>query len=427
MSGFDLAIGIDAATMNQAGAVVYKQLYPRIFSGSEKIDKDGFEFNVSWDAKTAPTFVLQPPPKGLTLLRAHLLGQVEAPGVSATDLVNAYVASLENSVFQMILEDVALTVAGGGESGTDQVKVTIVVQADASGGKMSLRPLKAFGETSNPSDKWFINNVLLPQAMTIGETLLSGITLPPLSFANIQLTPPTLIVSQDHVIAMANLAGKGSPSPPFPTSWPQGAFFAIMSEEAKLAVARAGTASINGKRIDHGTTIGIGIGDVHYNASAIINNLQINPGSPGGTDFAFSASINGNVNAGIKIGCTTFGVNYNLLAEPTPHGTISLSFNGSMVHAMTSQMSTIVLVLIPNGSFLEWLLSAITYPILQSITAIFSPAFTQIFNGIGFDVFQLPTVPFNLDSVHLSVQPTNVHFSSFAGLTTIEGAASISG
>jgi hypothetical protein len=427
MSAFDLAVGIDAATMNQAGAVVYRQLYPKLFTGSQSVTKDGFQFDVSWNVKSTPVFVLRPPDNGHALVRSHLMGYNEPAGVVRAQMLSGYIASLQDNTFQMVLNDVDLTVKGEGTSGTDQVKITIYVQADSSGGKMTLRPLKAVGETSNPSDQWFINNILLPEVMKLGQTLLSGVTLPPLSFANVSLTPPTLIVRQERVIALANLAGKASPAPPFPDAWPESAFFALMSEEAKLTVARTATSSLNGKRLDHSGGVNIGIGTAHYGAAAIINDLRIDLGNPGGTEFRFSASINGNVNASIRIGCTDSGVNYNLKAAPQPSGTIDLSINNKTVHARTGRLSTIVLLISPTGNPIQWLLSALTTPILQAITAVFSPLFTKIFEDIGFDVFSIPSVPIDLDNVHLSVQPDNVHFASFGGLTAIEGAASING
>lgn len=427
MSAFDLAVGVDGPTMNQAGSALYAQLYPRLFTGSQTISRDGLDFRVSWDVKQPPRFVLSLPERGAAMLRAHLRELDPPGGVRHADLVDALAATLEQSTFQLVMPDVAMTVEGEGGSGTDQVAVTVVVQASSAGGQMTLRPLKATGATDNPSDQWFINEVILPQAMQMAGTLLGGVTLPPLTISGVQLTAPTMLVSQERVIAMASLAGKPVPTPPFPDSWPASPFFALMSEEARLAVARAGTAGIVGKQLGHTGSVDIGIGTAQYGATARIGALDLGLGSAGSSEYTFRGPVTGNVNAGVTVGCTTIGVNYTLYAEPEVNGTISLSIDGAKVRATTSHLAVFVLVIKPDGGVAEWILSALTYPLLQSVTAVFSPLITLAFNGIGFDVFDVPSFPVDVQDVHLRVVPTAVRFSSFGGMQSIEGSASITG
>jgi hypothetical protein len=421
MSDFDLAVGIDGATMTQAGAVVYRQLYPKLFTGSQSIEKEGLLFQVSWDVQAPPTFVLSAPANGEALLRAHLLHLPPLPGVSRRQVVEGLLGALAENVFQLELPNVLMTLKADGYEGTARVQVSVVAQAQVEQGKMSLRAIKAIGKTDNPSDEWFVNHVILPQAMHIGGTLLDGITLPPLSFANVSLTPPTLIVRQNHIIALANLSGRPVPQPPFADAWPTDPFFAVLSSEAKLQIARMATASLAGKELHKGDSISIGIGDVHYNATARLGALSI--GDAGGTAIGFNDAVQGNVNAGIKIGCTNIGLNYNLLAKPDPNGRIGLSVSGTTVRATTAELATFVLVLIPYGDPLEWVLSAVTYPLTQAVVAAFSPLITQLFQGISFDVYELPSIPINVDAVHLTVQPSQVRFGDWGGRLAIMGQA----
>lgn len=73
------------------------------------------------------------------------------------------------------------------------------------------------------------------------------------------------------------------------------------------------------------------------------------------------------------------------------------------------------------------MLSALTAPLLQAVTAAFSPLITKAFEGLSFPVTTLPSVSIDTSGVRLVVTPTDVHFATFAGLTSIEGTARITG
>lgn len=428
MSSFDLAVGIDGTTMNAAAATVYGSLYPKVFTGSQHVAREGLEFDVSWDVLAPPTFVLEPPDDGAAIVAEHLSGarlRLLPEGVTTQHVVDLYVAELEDTTFQMHLSTMKMTVSGEGGSGTDDVTVTIYVHAESSAGVMSLKPVKAVGTTSNPVDDYFLNHVILPQAMEIASTVLSGVALPPLTFPGVSLTPPAMLVARDHVIALANLAGKPVPEPPFPSEWPSAPFFALMSDDAKLTIARVATSNINGKRLEKSGSVDIAIGDAGYSASAVLYDVRVSGGSAGGPDVRIDTPVTGNVNAGIEIGCTTFGINYDLLAAPNPSGTITLSIHGATVRATTTKLDTFVLLLKPTGNPVQWILSALTGPLLQVVTLAFSPLITKLLEGISFDVWVLPSIPIDVQGLHFVVTPVDVRLVTFGGMASIEGTARI--
>ena len=411
--------------MNTAAAAIYKRLYPSIFTGNQTVSKNGLSFDVSWDVKSAPTFDLAPPPNPQAILENHLaqpLAQGHYP--VAIDKVQAgLMTELADQVFTMSMADVALTVSGDGSSATDKVTLQIYVQASSAGGVLSLDPLKATGITDNPSDEWFLNNVMLPEAMKMAKALLSSIELPPLEYPGLQMTPPAIFVDDQRLIAMANIAGKPVPVPAA-RSWPNAAFFALMSNDAKIAVARANTASIIGKGSGKEGELNIGIGKLYYNASFAIKSIAFS--NSGANTLHFVGEIGGNVSAGIKVGCTKFGLNYELYSAPPPSGTITLSGDGNTgVVARTSNLSTFVLVLKPSGNPVEWILSAVTDPLLQTLTAAFSPLITKLFNGISFNAFDIKPFPFNYDQIHLEVQPENIRIGDFGGMMSITGTVAV--
>ena len=420
----DFTVGVDRPAMDEAAAAIYRQLYPRVFTGSKHVAKEGFEFDVSWDVKAPPRVVLEPPPDGRLVLHEHLLALDPPAGVTREQLESAYAGVLEDTTFQLVMDDMTMTVKGEGGEGTTPCQVTVFVQADSADGTMTLRPVKAVGKTGNESDEWFLNSVILPAAMADAEQVLRGIALPALTFVGVELTPPAMIVASEHVVAMANLAGRPVPKP-VPEPWPDSPFFALMSEEAMLRVARNATASIAGTTFGKSGSVDIGIGDAHYGATAIAGAMEIWPA--GGMQYRFRAAITGNVNAGIKIGCTNLGVNYTLYAKPDPTGTISLAIDGTTVSARTTQLDTFVLLITPHGNPVEWLLSALTTPLLQVISAAFSPLITKLFEGIRFDVWRIPSIPIDTAGIHLTVAPKDVHFAQFGAQTAIAGTASITG
>jgi len=420
----DFTAGVDQPAMDQAAAVVYRQLYPKLFTGSQHVAKDGLEFDVSWNVTAPPKVVLEPPAEGRRILHEHLLALEPPAGVSRDQIESAYADTLENTTFQLVMDEMTMTVKGEGGEGTAPCRVTIFAQADSADGTMTLRPIKAVGTTSNESDEWFLNAVILPAAMELAEQALRGIALPALSFVGVALTPPAMLVTPSRVVAMANLAGRPVPVPA-PEPWPESPFFALLGEEALLRVARVATAGIAGTTFGKTGSVDIGIGDAHYGATAIAGGIEIAPA--GRTEYAFRGAITGNVNAGIKIGCTNFGVNYTLLAQPTPTGRISLSIDGTTVRARTTHLDTFVLVIVPHGDPVEWIVSALTTPLLQVVSAAFAPLITKLFEGIQFDVWRIPSIPIDVAGVHLTVAPQDVHFAPFGAYTTIEGTASITG
>ncbi|MBX2828933.1 MAG: hypothetical protein KTR22_12275 [Flavobacteriaceae bacterium] len=425
MGNFDMAIGIDGTTMDQGSSTLYSKLYPKLFTGSQEIKLEGIEFKVSWNVKSAPTFTLSAPTNGKALLKAHLMGDAFRYPVDTNTMVETYMSSMADSTFQMNMSDVEMTVSSSSHSATDKVDVTIVVEASSTGGKMTLNPIKATGKTSNPSDQALINAVILPQAMKMAGSILSGIDLPPLSFGGISLTAPALIVSDNHIVALANLAGKSVPSAPFPSTWPSSAFFALLSSDAKVEMAKLSTKYIEGKSFGKSGKLGFKIGDLHYNAKITMGALSISDAGP--TSINFSSTGTGNVNAGIKIGCTNIGLNYDLYAKPNLSGNIGLSIVNSIdIQAETSNMNTFVLILKPTGNPVEWILSAVTDPLLQAITAIFSPLITKLFNGYKFNTGPLPSFPINVEGVSLTATPTNVSLGAYEGMMLASGNVSIS-
>ncbi len=423
MSDFDIAIGADGATLNQTSTVVYKQLYPKLFKGQKTVDHGG-KITIAWDVEAAPTFVLQPPKNGECLLASHFeehSGWSPPAGITLDQIKEAIVANAQGNVFQMLMSQVAISI---NKSPHDIVPITVIVQLVSGGGKVSFNPLKATAKSTHRVDEWILNHVILPEALAIARGMLSGIKIPAPSFDGIRLTPLTLGVTQDHLIAVANLAGKKQPAVPT-MAWPSTPFFALLSADARLAVAHAGTAGFH-KNFSHSGSAGTHIGTVSYSVSATVDDLSVSlAGSP--SDFTFSADLSGSAEAHIKVGCTHFGVGYNVEARPDPSGLISLSVDGgSEVQATVTGVNNFVLILKPTGSPVEWILSAITEPVLEAIAAALSPEISSELKGISFPVWKIPSISFSVEGIHITISPSDVNLGSFASMLSVEGHLAIS-
>ena len=427
MSSFDLAVGIDGSIMDKGAKVVYQQLYPKVFKGSESITKEGVKFTVAWDIKAAPMFILAPPDNLSSMVQDHLAqpNSQDYYPVALEEVHTALLSTLQDNLFQMQIDDMTMTVSNDDvEPATDPIKLVIYIQANSAGGKLSLIPLNALATVSNPSDEWFINKVILPEAMKMAKTLLSNIDLPPLQFPGLSMTAPVMFVADNHVIAAANVAPKSVPKAPFSLSWPSTPFFALLSDEAKLQVAKHNTRNLIGKTFSKEGNVDVGIGKLYYTAEAKIASLSL--ANDKGNSLIFEGEILGNVSAGIEIVFTKVGLHYDLLTAPNPAGVISLSVSHNRkVSAKTSQLDTFIIVLKPTGNPIEWILSAVTDPLLQVITLVFAPLISNAFNDISFDVWDLPQITFKYNGVNLKLIPTKVVISSDQGMMSITGHVDI--
>ena len=429
MSIFDMAIGLDATAMNQACAAVYKQMYPKLFTGSEKVTFGGGEITLSYDVKTAPTFVLSPPENVSTLIQSHLKEANIADTRTWTlkERQEAIETAVEGNIFQILMNDFDLTIdTGEGPPATDKLEVTVVTQASSTGGKLSLIPLKATAKTSNPADQALVNKFMVPKALEIMTTLLNGISLPPLEAPGIALTPPNLFVQNERLIAVANR--QGGPIPPIPTgvTWPTESFFAVLSPELRTILAANASGQIHWSGSYSGSS-GTNLGGVSYSASASITKASViaEPNNP--TGFVADAQVSGNVSAEVKVLCIPTGVSYALSTNPHPIGAeISASISGKTVVATVRNVSSVTIILTPSGNVAEKILSAITWPITQAVVAAFSPAILGAIRGVSFPILTVSDFPYSTEGVNLIIGPSNLSLKNWNNYLAVVGRITIS-
>ena len=233
-------MGLGKRSMDQAGQAVYQQLYPKIFTGSEKVDFEGAALTLNWDVKTSPTFILSPPANSQQMIQQHLAEARLPQNLSFEMMSKVAFAELKDSVLQMLLDTVDLEIASSdGKTAVNQLNVVVVVQVTTNGdGTLTLNPIKATAKTSNLSDQTLVNKYFIPRALEMARRLLSGVSLPKLSIPGVILTPPTITIQQNHVVVLANISGQSSPDVPRGVTWPTQDFFGLFSDRLRQTLIR---------------------------------------------------------------------------------------------------------------------------------------------------------------------------------------------
>lgn len=431
MSSFDTAIGIDAAGVNQVAAAVYRSIYPGIFKGSEKVHFGDAELTLDYDVTEAPDFVLSPPDlaEGTEIVHQHLAEAAELrdSGWEHSELAEAILTATQDNVFQIKMDHFKLTITDGdGAPATDMVQVTVIVQANSAGGELSLLPIKATAKAANPADQTLVQKFIIPRAMEMMKSMLSGITLPPVSIPGVKLTQPTLFIVNERLIGVANKAGKPVPTPPFDGTWPTSSFFMLLSQEMRGEIASLANSQLDWSGHDSGS-VGSDLGGASYSASAAMHNANITapPGDP--TLLNVSVQVSGNVSAKVTFMCVPVGVNYNLKTNVSAiTATIRAAIYGNRIQATVQKVDGFVIILEPSGSIIEKVISAITWPITQAVVAAFSPAITNAIEGINIPSFPVPSVPYDQGDVHLTIQPENLTLMNWNDYLAAVGNVTIS-
>lgn len=436
MAEFDLAIGLDATALAQISAVVHQKLYPDVFTGSMEVPIGDQPLKLSWDITRPPAFILSAPDNAPDVLRTHL--DAHAPALQARldtwadngtpmtmdALHDALASGLRDSIFQMLLPGFNLTIHGTPPT-TQPLQVTIYVQASSAGGVLSLTPIKAIAIASDPADQGLVDRFIVPQALAIARTLLQSLTLPPLSAGPVDLTPPNIFVLQDRVIAVAALAGRPIPTLPQGIAWPAGAFFAVLSDDLRLALARVATAEIVGQGFSTSGSVGTSIGGASYGASGRLNSAKPSL-VPDPKKLGITVSVGGNCHADVTLACVPIGANYNLSTNPSPLNVlIELRAQGNSIVGACQSIQEFTIILEPSGNVLELVLSAITWPITQLVAAAFSPTIRNELSGISF-AMPLPSFPYAIGGLKLTFRPVGVSLGTASGRLAASGALAVS-
>jgi hypothetical protein len=226
MGQFDAAIGLDKTSLDTGLSQLYADPTARdkLFKGEIKGQSAGSDYTADWDVQAAPQFVLAPPPTdkwqaAINSDGGHPTG--DPPADSFQIIFPKFYA-------KYTLQGVAPV------DGTTEVQV--YAEAAISDDKLTLTPLAIWIDESHMSgwDK-FILNFILANVLTKATTMLAGLTIPPLSFADIDLSPPVMTITNGQLILASSLTPATPDISGF--TWPQKDLFILLSQDflSKLA------------------------------------------------------------------------------------------------------------------------------------------------------------------------------------------------
>ncbi|MFF7725439.1 hypothetical protein [Streptomyces sp. NPDC008001] len=425
---YDLMVGADVGIVNETSREVYGQLYPRYFTGSQPFDVEGTTFTVSWDVKEAPVFHLTPPAQSEDALRAQLTTGGAAGRLTEAELgehVAALRDSLDTSTFQVRLPLVHVKVdSGGGNPVEEDIAVTVDVQATTSGtGLFSLNPLKATADAPRKVDKIFLDKVVLPNVLEQSRAVLSGITLPAPQIPGLSLSTPVPVIQPQRAMAALNLLEHGIPKPPFPDSWPQRPFFALLGQDAVERIAQVATAYLEGKTFPAGDHKDFAGSSAYYDATIAVHNVRCEVVWADEPAVRVHAAVSGSGSAGIKwIWGTSTDAFYDLRLEPDPTVTLTLAMSGTTLKATAVDVSSFDLKLEPTrGDIVSMIFSWV----VNSLSSTFGDVVRNALRGIEFEVGTFPAIPIDVDPVHLDVTPADLTLVRFGDAIAVQGDVTV--
>jgi hypothetical protein len=228
MSQFDAAVGMDKATLDRGFAQLYAnpEAREKFFKGTQEGQQGTVKFTANWDARAAPTFVLEPPPPDKWAASINADGKNPKPEDIPTR--QAFQLTFPEFYGESVIGTAAPV------SGTTEVIVfaTLAVEGD----KLTIRPASVWLDESKMKnwDKFILNQVILKQVLQQAQKMLAGLNIPPLSFseagATIELTPPVVEITQGLLVVAASLKSKGTVDVSGAT-WPSQPFFVLMSKD----------------------------------------------------------------------------------------------------------------------------------------------------------------------------------------------------
>jgi hypothetical protein len=424
---FDVAIGINQAQLNSASQAVYSALYPNVFKGSASGQFAGETYTVDYDVKAAPAFDLSVPTDREALM-AWGRGQLAAGGhdlAAFEPLLPTLAANVPGFAVNFAQVDLNLVPSSGGSAIPLVLGLTALCHVEVSGSTVSFAPYQVTAQaTGNPETQALVQALVVPQIMAMAQSLLSGLTIPPLSVAGVSLSPPSIGIVNGSVIAAAAVNAATPPPPDGSTAWPSTPFFALLSANAIQALAVQEMSSISNHYSDSGSGGGCVAGyDWSYGLS--LANPQI--GVQGDGSVAMGFSLAGSVSGSVHVGPLSIGLDFNANGEPDPSLTATIQQVGSAIDIVTQSVNPFTIVVTPGGSVPDWVLGWIISAIIDAVVSSVTPLITTFLNGINIASIQIPTYSFSVDGTALSFTPQNLQIGDWAGNLSITGSLAVTG
>ncbi|MCP4220044.1 MAG: hypothetical protein GY765_35765 [bacterium] len=236
MGKFDLAIGLDATTLNKGVAQLYAKPDARskLFKGSktQKVDLLG-NVAVNYDFGASPVFTLTPPTDAEW--KAATKKQVKKDGKKVD------VSKPTDGGFKVVFSKftASYTIEGGASTpvgGTGEVKVYASVSVNNGQVSFSSAGLWVDESSFNQNTKTIFNVILVPAIFKAADKMLNGISIPSFSFEGIDFIAPQCRIADSKVV-IGTLMSTNTGLDITGTTWPKKPLFVLFSADLINAAA----------------------------------------------------------------------------------------------------------------------------------------------------------------------------------------------
>lgn len=421
---FDLAMGVNGDELNTASQSIYTKLYPKVFTGSQKSSYLGVDYTVAFDVKVAPTFDLSTSLSNELRVK-NLQERAKAEGKEEVLNEVGDLSGLSDSTpsFKVNFSEVDISISGGI---TVNLKLDFTADCSVSinGSTLSFEVNSvSVAPLPDPVQNYLVQHIVAPQIQSILQSLFSGITIPPITVAGIDLSTPSVGIVSNSVVAAVNLAASGTPPAPdssFP--WPSSSFFTLLGNNVVQKAMEEAMASATNSFSDHGS------GGDHwagYNWSYDLS-LKSPSSSINGTAIDVTFDLSGGVSGGVEVVYVPLSLGLDAGTIPSPISTtLELDIKGDSAEIVMKDVGTFAVYVHPNsvpGWVLGWLVTAIVNGIIMSVT----PIITSFLKDINVQGFSIPTFSIDVDSETLTLSPENLNMSNVEGYLAAEGSITIS-
>ncbi|MEI8633320.1 hypothetical protein P4S72_17210 [Vibrio sp. PP-XX7] len=218
MSSYDIALVVDAGTMNTAMSQLYanSEAQKKIFQGTQDVGKGGIK-SVDWTIDAAPTFILSPPTQAQLDNKNTFSPNGKKPTQPNDQMFQVEISSMTTTFNMDAGKPISLSIG-----------VIVFAQMSIEQNKIVLSNVAVLPANGGSVDQIY-TEILAGIAFNQINTILAGYEIP--SSIDIQdqsFTPPVSTISNGYLIVAANLEANGTPDISDVT-WPEQPFGMLMS------------------------------------------------------------------------------------------------------------------------------------------------------------------------------------------------------
>lgn len=416
MSNYDLAVSMDQATLDRVIATLFARpsLRRKLFSGSQSIDVLGAPVTVDWEVQQAPQLSLRPPSA------QQWQNAIKQDGGTPQPTEGAFVVRVPKLKVSRK--------SASGETGQATISPEVIVAARTRNRRLSLEPVAVVIDLSRASeaDKQIYRNVVVPQVLRMAGAVLSDAPIPTIQYQGVAFGPPAFAVGNGRIVAVANLRGEPVPAAPSPATMPGGSFYVLLDRQVLEQTARRIARELQGESASTSGSQGFGVGRARYRASVRLERVSASM-SRDLTTVEASVRVSARANARVKILFGSVGIDYKARTQPsTVDARFGLGFSNQTLRARVSNVQGFVIILTPSGNLAERIMSGVAWPLAQTIGAALSPMARKLITGKSFDVLTVPPAIQTVEGERVTVTPSSLSLSSYAGMLMVRGSISVS-